>query len=204
MNEKVNYDTRMLELIAGMQSLGRRPSLLLHACCAPCSSAVLERLAQDFDILLFFDNPNLDTLQEHDARAAETVRLLSKMLPCAQVIVSPYEPAVFLEAVRGLEHLPEGGARCEACFRLRLSRSASKAAQMGCDWFTTTLTISPRKDAATLNRLGLAAGEAAGVRFLPSDFKKRGGYHRAVELSHEYSLYRQDYCGCAFSRRHSD
>ena len=204
MNEKVNYDARMLELIAGMQSLGRRPSLLLHACCAPCSSAVLERLAQDFDILLFFDNPNLDTLQEHDARAAETVRLLSKMLPCAQVIVSPYEPAVFLEAVRGLEHLPEGGARCEACFRLRLSRSALKAAQMGCDWFTTTLTISPRKDAATLNRLGLAAGEAAGVRFLPSDFKKRGGYHRAVELSHEYSLYRQDYCGCAFSRRHSD
>lgn len=204
MNKKVNYDARMLELIAGMQSLGRRPSLLLHACCAPCSSAVLERLAQDFDILLFFDNPNLDTLQEHDARAAETVRLLSKMLPCAQVIVSPYEPAVFLEAVRGLEHLPEGGARCEACFRLRLSRSALKAAQMGCDWFTTTLTISPRKDAATLNRLGLAAGEAAGVRFLPSDFKKRGGYHRAVELSHEYSLYRQDYCGCAFSRRHSD
>ncbi|HPA60905.1 MAG TPA: epoxyqueuosine reductase QueH, partial [Clostridia bacterium] len=123
MNEKVNYDARMLELIAGMQSLGRRPSLLLHACCAPCSSAVLERLAQDFDILLFFDNPNLDTLQEHDARAAETVRLLSMMLPCARVIVSPYEPAVFLEAVRGLEHLPEGGARCEACFRLRLSRS---------------------------------------------------------------------------------
>jgi len=203
MSGKVNYDTKMLELVAGMQTLGQRPSILLHVCCAPCTSAVVERLMQNFDILLYFDNPNLDTRQEHDLRASETLRLLSKLLPGAQVIVSPYEPVVFQEAVRGLEQSPEGGTRCEACFRLRLSRSASKAAEMKCDWYTTTLTISPHKDAALLNRLGLAAGEAAGVRFLPSDFKKRGGYQRSLELSREYGLYRQDYCGCVFSRRHS-
>lgn len=197
----LNYDTALSRLLDDFASQGRRPRLLLHVCCAPCSTAVLERLAEAFEVVVFFDNPNLDSDKEHALRAGETRRLLLQTGWAEQVIISPYEPAVYREAVRGLENEPEGGARCAACFTLRLGRSARAARDLGCDWFTTTLTISPRKDATLLNTLGRAAGEAAGVPFLPSDFKKRGGYQRSVELSREFGLYRQDYCGCAYSRR---
>lgn len=204
MADRKNYNTQMEQIIAQVAQSGRKASLLLHVCCAPCSSAVLERLADVFDITLFFDNPNLDTAGEHEQRALETARLVQEMGLLARVIISPYDPDSYLHAVKGLEREPEGGARCVACFYLRLTNSAHKAKELGCDWFTTTLTISPRKDAALLNDLGLGIGERVGVPFLPSDFKKRGGYQRSIALSRAFELYRQDYCGCVFSKRHKE
>lgn len=201
MEPKRNYNSQMEAVMEQVADSGRKAHLLLHVCCAPCSSAVLERLVPVFDITLFFDNPNLDTAPEHSLRAGETLRLAEENGLVDRVIISPYDPASFREAVRGLENEPEGGARCRECFRLRLQNSARKARELGCDWFTTTLTISPRKDAALLNELGESIGAEAGVPFLPSDFKKKGGYQRSVALSRELSLYRQEYCGCAFSRR---
>jgi predicted adenine nucleotide alpha hydrolase (AANH) superfamily ATPase len=198
---KANNNDVMMRLLKDLKEEEQKPLLLLHVCCAPCSTAVLERLADTFRIILFFDNPNLDTAEEHSLRAGEAARLAEESGWAEQVIISPYDPKAFRDAVKGLEHEPEGGARCEACFRLRLSRSSRTAAELHCSWFTTTLSVSPQKDAALLNHLGVAAGEAAGVPFLPSDFKKRGGYQRSVALSRQFGLYRQDYCGCAFSRR---
>lgn len=202
MRGKNGFDSQMQEIILGMDGSEPKSLLLLHVCCAPCSSAVLERLAGVFRIIACFDNPNIDSATEHDLRAGETLRLTELTGWTEQVIVTPYDPAVFRSAVRGLEGEPEGGSRCAVCFRLRLARSARKAAELGCSFFTTTLTLSPRKDAAMLNEIGREAGEAAGVRFLPSDFKKRGGYQRSILLSRQFGLYRQDYCGCAFSRKH--
>lgn len=196
-----NHDRQMQDVISGFSVGGGKPLLLLHVCCAPCSSAVLERLRDAFRIIAFFDNPNIDTEAEHRLRAGETVRLAQETGWAERVIISPYDPGAFMAAVRGMEGEPEGGARCAECFRLRLSRSAGAARDLGCDHFTTTLTLSPRKDAALLNRLGNEAGETHGVPFLPSDFKKRGGYLRSIQISRERGLYRQDYCGCAFSRR---
>ena len=198
---KVNHNDVMMRLIKDLKEKEQKPLLLLHVCCAPCSTAVLERLADAFRIILFFDNPNLDTAKEHSLRAGETARLAKESGWAEQVNISPYDPKVFHDAVHGLEDEPEGGARCKACFQLRLTHASQAAADLSCSWFTTTLSVSPRKDAALLNHLGVAAGEAAGVPFLPSDFKKRGGYQRSVQLSRQFGLYRQDYCGCAFSRK---
>lgn len=201
MEGKRNYNSLMEEIMEQVAREGRKAGLLLHVCCAPCSSAVLERLHPVFDITLFFDNPNLDSRLEHDKRAGETLRLAAGTGLGDRVIISPYDPDSYLSAIQGLEQEREGGARCRECFRLRLGSSARKARELGCDWFTTTLTISPRKDAALLNALGQEAGQAEGIPFLPSDFKKKGGYQRSVALSRTLSLYRQDYCGCLFSRR---
>lgn len=203
MRGKNNFDSLMQEIIKGIDGTAGKPLILLHVCCAPCSSAVLERLADVFRVIVYFDNPNIDSAEEHDLRADETLRLVHLTGWAEQTIVPPYDPAAFMTAVLGLEREPEGGARCEVCFRLRLSRSAAKASELGCSFFSTTLTLSPRKDAALLNQLGHEAGEAAGIPFLASDFKKRGGYQRSIVLSQKFSLYRQDYCGCVFSRRHS-
>lgn len=196
-----NYDREMSALAEGFQQTGERPRLLVHVCCAPCSTSVLERLAGAFDLVVYFDNPNLDTAREHDLRALEVRRLLQQTGLALDVIVTPYQPEAFYQAVRGLELEPEGGRRCEACFRLRLNRSARAARELGCGYLTTSLSVSPRKDAHLLNTLGEEATREAGVRFLPSDFKKRGGYQRSVALSRQFGLYRQDYCGCVFSRR---
>lgn len=200
MTEKINYNKKMMEQIANLPKGETKPRLLLHVCCAPCSSAVLERLARDFDILLFFDNPNLDTGEEFDRRAEEARRLALDTGWAKEVLIVPYDPKTYLDAVKGHEEEREGGERCRICFRLRLSRSAEAAVNHQCDYFTTTLTISPRKNAAVLNEIGQEAGERAGIPFLPSDFKKEGGYPRSIELSREYDLYRQDYCGCVFSK----
>ena len=200
MRNKVSFDQEMLGIIGGFGVHSVKPWLLLHVCCAPCSSAVLEQMAGSFRIVVYFDNPNLDTGLEHGLRAGETERLVRESGWAERVIVTPYDPSAFQFAVNGLENEPEGGARCAACFTLRLSRSAMTARELGCNYFTTTLTVSPRKDAALLNRIGLEAGLKAGLPFLPSDFKKRGGYQRSIALSREYGLYRQDYCGCAYSR----
>ena len=194
------FDREMREALAGLKEKGGRPGLLLHVCCAPCSSSVLERLHEAFRVLVFFDNPNLDSAEEFARRLAETRRLAEETGWAEEIIAPPYAPETWREAVRGLEGEPEGGRRCEACFALRLKNAAREAKTRHCDYFTTTLTLSPRKDAPLLNRLGEEAGKAAGVTFLASDFKKRGGYPRSIELSRLHSLYRQDYCGCVFSK----
>lgn len=190
-------------LLSVIAARNKRPRLLLHSCCAPCSSYVLEYLASQFEISVFYYNPNITGAEEYKKRAEELARLIREM-PLAKdvrLIEGTYEPERFLEAVKGLEEEPEGGLRCEECFRLRLMEAADAARREGCDYFATTLTISPKKNADTINRIGEEIAEMYGVRYLASDFKKKGGYQRSIELSREYGLYRQDYCGCVFSRR---
>ncbi len=178
------------------------PSLLLHACCAPCSSYVLEYLSQFFHITVFYYNPNIYPESEYAHRVSEIQRLISELSPVYPIsfLEGPFDTDAFYAAAKGLEKEPERGARCEQCFRLRLSLSAQKAKQGNFDYFTTTLTISPLKNAPLLNSLGEELGLQFGVPFLPSDFKKKGGYLRSIELSQIHHLYRQNYCGCVFSR----
>lgn len=180
------------------------PRLLLHACCAPCSSYVLEYLTKYFNITLFFYNPNITDENEYKKRADELSRLISVMehKNKVELIVCEHEPSRFLELSRGLETLAEGGVRCFACYRERLDMTARYMAENDgkYDYFATTLTVSPHKNAEMLNEIGAELSEKYGVRYLPSDFKKREGYKRSIELSREYGLYRQDFCGCEFSR----
>lgn len=199
---KVNYQRELDRILSGLSREGRVPRLLLHACCAPCSSYVLEYLSAYFQVTVFFYNPNIGPEAEYEKRAEELRRLIERlpMQNRARLELGAYEPARFLAAVRGLEQEPEGGRRCEACFRLRLEEAAVLAAGEDYDYFCTTLTISPLKDAALLNRIGLELGRRYGVAYLPSDFKKREGYKRSIQLSQAYGLYRQDYCGCVFSK----
>ncbi|MFR6278747.1 MAG: epoxyqueuosine reductase QueH [Acutalibacter sp.] len=198
-----NYAKELERLIQKLQQEGKVPRLLLHACCAPCSSAVLEYLSQYFAITLLYYNPNIAPLEEYQKREAELRRLISQMKFTHPVELLPcqYDGQAFVQAARGLEGEPEGGKRCEACFRLRLRYAAQEAARLRFDYYTTTLSISsPMKNALLLNQLGEEIGREFGVAHLPSDFKKKDGYKRSVQLSKEYDLYRQDYCGCAFSK----
>ena len=194
----------MLDKLIGTECVGeRKPTLLLHACCAPCSSYVLEYLSQYFSITLFFYNPNIAPKEEYRFRAEELKHLVGEMeLPSPiQVLEGAYEPEAFTAIAAGLEDLPEGGSRCQKCYRLRLRKTAELAKKLGFDYYTTTLSISPYKNAEWLNEIGVEEGNRLGVRYLPSDFKKRNGYKRSCELSVQYGLYRQDYCGCIYSRR---
>ena len=197
-----NYSKELEKLLQGLQQKGSVPRLLLHACCAPCSSAVLEYLSQYFFITLLYYNPNIAPYEEYEKREAELRRLVSQMKFTHPVALLPcqYDGQAFVQAARGLEGEPEGGKRCEACFRLRLRYAAQEAARLRFDYYTTTLSISPMKNAPLLNQLGEEIGREFGVAHLPSDFKKKDGYKRSVQLSKEYDLYRQDYCGCAFSK----
>ena len=175
--------------------------MLLHVCCAPCSSHVLSVLYEEYDITAFFYNPNIDTAEEFDHRKQELWRLADALGIGGKKLAPHYRPEEFLEAVRGLEDAPEGGPRCKECFTLRLRRTARQAAKGGYDYFTTTLSISPLKNAALLNAIGGALAQEYGVSYLFSDFKKKEGYKRSIQLSAQYGLYRQDYCGCRFSRQ---
>ena len=197
-----NYAKELERLIQKLRQEGKVPRLLLHACCAPCSSAVLEYLSQYFAITLLYYNPNIAPLEEYQKREAELRRLVSQMKFTHPVELLPcqYDGQAFVQAARGLDGEPEGGKRCEACFRLRLRYAAQEAARLRFDYYTTTLSISPMKNAPLLNQLGEEIGREFGVAHLPSDFKKKDGYKRSVQLSKEYDLYRQDYCGCAFSK----
>ena len=197
-----NYQKELEKILSAIDPDIRRPRLLLHCCCAPCSSYVLEYLSRYFEITADFYNPNIAPAAEYHHRAEELQRLIREMPLSGSVSFEegPYEPQRYLDAVRGLENCPEGGERCRVCFHLRLEQAAQRATAGGFAWFTTTLTISPLKNAAALNEIGAALGEEYGVRFLPSDFKKKEGYKRSITLSREYDLYRQDFCGCAFSR----
>ncbi len=201
MQQKRNYDKEMDEIIEHFEE-GQVPKLFLHSCCAPCSSAVFERLTKDFEITDFFYNPNISPESEYRKRTGEIQRLIDELPKEHPIhfVEGRYEPKEFYDMAKGLEDVPEGGERCFKCFALRLEESAKKAAEGGYDYFTTTLTISPLKNAAKLNEIGQEMGEKYGVKFLPSDFKKKNGYKRSTELSREYDLYRQDYCGCVFSK----
>lgn len=201
--EKKNYQKILEGTLDVLAKESKRPSLLLHACCAPCSSYVLEYLASYFDITVLYYNPNISPESEYFTRSAELERLIAEM-PSANGVKSvtlPYTPKEFDDIAVGLESVPEGGSRCFKCYRLRLEKSAEYAKKNGFEYFTTTLSISPHKNAEALNAIGAELAEAYGVAYLFSDFKKKNGYRRSCELSEQYGLYRQSYCGCVYSQK---
>ena len=200
---KRNYQKELDAVIEQVTKEGRVPSLLLHSCCGPCSSYVLEYLSRYFAITVFYYNPNIYHPEEYEHRVKEQQRFIAECTfdHPVQFVAGDYEPERFYDAVRTLEDCPEGGERCFVCYRLRLAEAAKLADELGCDYFTTTLSISPHKNAAKLNEIGEELAGITKARHLPSDFKKRGGYKRSVELSAEHGMYRQDYCGCVFSKR---
>ena len=179
---------------------GHKPRLLLQSCCGPCSSYVLEYLTQYFEITLLFYNPNIQPEAEYQLRLEHQKKLLAAAHPQVELMACEYDGSAFQAAAQGLESEPEGGARCTRCFRLRLEKTARLARDRGFDYFCTTLTVSPHKDSEHINRIGLELAEAYGVSWLPSDFKKRDGYRRSIQLSKDHDLYRQDYCGCLYSK----
>jgi hypothetical protein len=198
--DKINYDKKMLEQIEGMEG---RPRLLLHSCCGPCSTAVIERVLEHFDVTVFYYNPNIDDEEEYELRKYNQIKYIRKRYGeegPVKFLEGEHDPGRFLEGTEGHEEDPEGGERCRLCFALRLSETAHNAKELGFDYFTTTLTVSPMKDPQTINPLGEAIGRAYGVEYLFSDFKKKGGYQRSIELSRKYGLYRQHFCGCRFSK----
>ena len=202
---RINYQKQLEEVLKRMKEEGKRKRLLLHACCAPCSSYCLEYLREAFALTVFFYNPNLTEQEEYRRRVEEEKRLIALMngqggSSQIEILEGRYEPERFLEAANGLETCKDGGERCVRCFALRLGETARVAAEGGFDFFTTSLTISPLKNSALLNRIGAQEGERYGVRFLPSDFKKNNGYLRSTQLSRLYGLYRQNYCGCIYSK----
>ena len=201
----VNYQKELEKLIEGQQKAGRVPRLFLHACCAPCSSYVLEYLSRFFSVTVFFYNPNISPKEEYEKRVSEIQRLICEMefVHPVAFVEGEYKPEDFYEMARGLEDVPEGGERCFRCYRLRMEEAARLAEQGGYDYFTTTLSISPLKNAGKINEIGQELSQIYKVEHLPSDFKKKNGYKRSIELSHEYGLYRQNYCGCVFSKRES-
>ncbi len=195
------------EMLAIMEKCGdTHPRLLLHVCCAPCSSGCLEDLCEHFTVTCYYDNPNIAPQSEYTHRAEELLRLTRQMplrIP-PETIIAPYAPDTFYAVAKGLEDVPEGGERCFRCYRLRLENTARYAKAHGYDYFTTTLSISPLKNADRLNEIGAELAESYGVPYLFSDFKKADGYLRSIRRSEEYHLYRQDYCGCVYSRMESE
>ncbi len=198
-----NYQLWLDRELSRLSAAGIRPRLLLHSCCAPCSSYVLEYLSRHFAITVFYYDPNISPAEEFYRRSAEQQRLIREMLLSSPVefVEGRYEPERFFAIAAGHEADPEGGARCLACYRLRLTETAALAAAQGFAYFTTTLSISPLKNAAALNAIGRELAAEYGVPYLFSDFKKHDGYKRSCVLSREYDLYRQNYCGCVFSAR---
>lgn len=195
----MNYQKKLEETIGALDG---RKRLLLHACCAPCSSYVLEYLTKYFDISVFFYNPNISPYSEYEKRSCELKRLV-KEIPLSSetdIIDGQYDPERFSDMAKGLEALPEGGERCFKCYRLRMEEAAKVASEKGFDYFTTTLSISPHKNAKKINEIGQELEREYAVKYLYADFKKKDGYKRSIQLSHEYGLYRQDYCGCVYSK----
>ena len=199
----MNYQKELDKIIEKHNTDDCRPKLLLHSCCAPCSSYVLEYLSDYFEITVFYYNPNIYPPEEYDKRVLEQQMLIEKMPTKYPVsfVAGEYDRERFYAMAKGNELAKEGGVRCFGCYELRLRETAKKALEGGFDYFTTTLSISPLKNAEKLNEIGVKLGEEYGISYLVSDFKKRNGYKRSTELSREYNLYRQDYCGCEFSIR---
>ncbi|MBQ8062512.1 MAG: epoxyqueuosine reductase QueH [Clostridia bacterium] len=202
-----NYQLELDRTLKALEERGERPTLLLHSCCGPCSSYVLDYLSDYFDITVLYYNPCIDPEEEYELRKGVQKGLIQRMNARGKNIRYrdlPYDHLSFLDAVTGHEADREGGARCALCFEQRLRKAAETAREGDYDWFCTTLTVSPHKNAQVLNHIGQVLGEEYGVPFLPSDFKKRDGYKKSIELSREYCLYRQNYCGCEFSSRPED
>jgi predicted adenine nucleotide alpha hydrolase (AANH) superfamily ATPase len=201
-----NYQRDLGYIIRWNQRKGIVPTLLMHACCGPCSTYCIEYLSQFFKITIFYYNPNIAPADEYAHRVAEIKRFVSefKTKYPVEFIEGKYEPDKFYDWVRGYESEAEGGTRCRKCFELRLGETARLAKEMGFDYFTTTLSISPKKDEQVLNVVAKEQGEIYGIKALPADFKKKGGSKRSIELSAEYNLYRQNYCGCAYSLRDAE
>lgn len=199
---RINYQSETERIIAQLATENRKEKLLLHACCAPCSSYVLEYLTAFFDITVFYCNPNITDKEEYDHRLAELYKLCDRAPFCkdVQIVDDGYSQNIFFDTAKGFEGEPEGGRRCDRCFTLRLSRTADYAKENGFPLFATTLTVSPHKNAGLINEIGFSESERSGVPYLPSDFKKKGGYQRSIVLSREYDLYRQQFCGCDFSK----
>lgn len=198
-----NYQKELDKITEELEKSGEVPKLLLHACCAPCSSYCLEYLSEYFDITVFCYNPNIYPAEEYGYRVSEIKRLISESeyKHPVKVIEADSEPSQFYQAVKGYEKEKEGAERCFICYGLRLEETAKRAKELGFDYFTTTLTISPLKNAEKINEIGEGLAEKYGVKHLPSDFKKKNGYKRSIELSKEHNLYRQNYCGCVYSLR---
>lgn len=207
---KINYNNEMESIISSLD--GRVPDLLLHSCCAPCSSACLEVLTPHFNVTILYYNPNITDALEYDHRLNEEKRFIETLnmnngfgngndFHTISIIDARYEPSEFFEAIKGYETCPEGGDRCFICYEMRLREAALAAKSHGFDYFTTTLTLSPLKNCDKLNEIGQRLSAELNVAFLPSDFKKKDGYKRSIQLSNDYDLYRQNYCGCIFSKR---
>ena len=207
---KINYNNEMESIISSLD--GRVPNLLLHSCCAPCSSACLEVLTPHFNVTILYYNPNITDALEYDHRLNEEKRFIETLnrnngfgngndFHTISIIDARYEPSEFFEAIKGYEDCPEGGDRCFICYEMRLREAALAAKSHGFDYFTTTLTLSPLKNCDKLNEIGQRLSSELNVAFLPSDFKKKDGYKRSIQLSNDYDLYRQNYCGCIFSKR---
>ncbi len=197
---KKNYNLVMEQEIMQIESTGKKPVLLLQCCCAPCSSSVLEILHKYFTVKIYYYNPNIYPEKEYEKRFQNMLTLV-KRAGCSDIefITAPYIQQDFFDAVKGFENEKEGGKRCTECFKLRLGETARKAKEIGADYFTTTLSVSPHKNSQLLNEIGIELQEEYGVKFLQSDFKKKEGYKRSIELSKQYELYRQNYCGCKYS-----
>ncbi|MCI5727363.1 MAG: epoxyqueuosine reductase QueH [Clostridium sp.] len=204
--QKINYQKILDELIEKLQKENKIPKLLLHSCCAPCSSYVLEYLSKYFRITVLYYNPNISIEEEYLHRIEEQKRLISEMKTINEVdfVQGEYNPNEFFAMAKGLEDVKEGGERCFKCYELRLRETVKIALDNGYDYFTTTLSISPHKNAQKINEIGEKLSEEYGVKYLYSDFKKREGYKRSIELSKEYNLYRQNYCGCIYSKLESE
>lgn len=206
MTPKQNYQKVLDNELEKIKQSGKTPTLLLHSCCAPCSSYVLEYLTEYFNIILYYYNPNIFPESEYKYRLSELERLISEMPLKNRVEITPaeYNPDIFRNLAEGLEDLPERGFRCQKCIFQRLNKTAEKACELGADYFTTTLTISPYKDSDYINKSGEELQGKYGIKYLFSDFKKRNGYKRSIELSSEYNLYRQNFCGCIYSKNLSE
>lgn len=196
---KINYDKEMREILSEAKN---NEKLLLHSCCAPCSSYCLTETAEKLKVTIFYYNPNIDSEEEYDLRMNEQRRFVSryKYSDNTDFVEIGYNDFDFEQAVKGLENLPEGGARCFVCYRLRMEKAAEYAKNNGYDYFATTLTVSPLKNSEKINAIGFELEKKYGIRYLPTDFKKRNGYAKSVELSKEYGLYRQNYCGCKYGK----
>ncbi|MBD9009317.1 MAG: hypothetical protein EGR16_03150 [Clostridiales bacterium] len=198
----VNYQKELDKILSEIEGSDKLPKLLVHSCCAPCSSYVLEYLNPYFKITVLYYNPNISPVEEYEKRKAEQIRLINEgdWKNPIEIMDCDYEGDKYTAAVKGLENEPEGGARCRVCFGLRLDEAARLARANDFDYFVTTLSISPLKNARLLNEIGNKLGEKYGIKYLPSDFKKREGYKRSIELSRRYNLYRQNFCGCKYSK----
>ena len=197
-----NYDKVLENIIEIHKEQGVVPRVLLHSCCAPCSSYVIEYLSKYFYLTIFYYNPNISPIDEYLKRKKEQIRLINEMKTkySVDIIDCDYDNDLYESKIKGLELEPERGRRCDVCFKLRLEKTANKAKELGYDYFATTLTVSPYKNSCLINEIGLAIGNDLGINYLVSDFKKKNGYKRSIELSHEYNLYRQNYCGCKYSK----